>query len=67
LDTKTEKRERVLREKFSVADPVFIPDPGSEFFQPVSRIWVKKLSRIPAPDPGSATMNLIIFNPKNSF
>jgi hypothetical protein len=37
-----------------------IPDPGSEFFHPESRI--KQV-----PDPGSASKNLSIFNPKNCF
>jgi hypothetical protein len=34
-----------------------VKDPGSEFFHPGSRIQGKK-------DPGSATKNLSIFNPK---
>jgi hypothetical protein len=37
---------------------MFIPDPESEFAHPGSR--VKKI-----PDPGYASKNLSIFNPKN--
>ncbi len=39
---------------------MFIPDPGSEFFHPGSRISGQK-------DPGSASKNLNIFNAKNCF
>jgi hypothetical protein len=39
---------------------MFIPDPGSDFFHPGSR--VKEI-----PDPGSVSKNLSIFNPKNCF
>jgi hypothetical protein len=46
--------------KSSVAGPgCFIPDPGSEFFHPGTRIRVKKI-----PDPGSASKILISFAQK---